>query len=106
MNTSGVRKGNPVLNELQSAIRLAARGAAHELIEQYNIPQPKADTLVLWAIFNELDNQADIPALLFAPVCDAIRIAVENEHADAYMDAEEQMAKSALDYDLSKAGAS
>ncbi len=72
-----------VLRNLHGALKLLIRGAAQELTEQCDVPQPKADILVLWAIVNELDNQVDLPTMLFAPTLDAIRISVENTHADA-----------------------
>lgn len=74
---------NLTLNELQGAVRLLIRGTAYELTEHHDVPQPKADVMILHALFGELDNQADLPTMLVGPVLDAIRASVENEHANA-----------------------
>ena len=70
-----------VLHNLHGALHLLIRGAAHELTEQHNVPQPEADIKVLHALFIELDAQADLPTMLISPVLDAIRISVKNVHA-------------------------
>ncbi|KKL74178.1 hypothetical protein LCGC14_2067490 [marine sediment metagenome] len=79
-----------VLRNLHGALKLLIRGAAQELTEQCDVPQPRADILVLWVIVNELDNQADLPTMLVGPVLDAIRISVKNVHAVAMLDAATQ----------------
>ncbi len=77
-----------VLNELRGGIRLLIRGAAYELVEHHNISQPEADVKVLHILVCELDAQADLPTMLFGPVLDAIRAAIENDWADAMAEAE------------------
>ncbi|KKK87061.1 hypothetical protein LCGC14_2757030 [marine sediment metagenome] len=77
-----------VLNELQGAVRLAIRGAAHELTEYLNISQPEADILTLTAVICEVDALADLPTLTLSDITIAIRASVENEHADALAKAE------------------
>ncbi len=72
-----------VLNELQGAIRLSVQGAAHELTENHDVPQPKADILTITAAFCEIDALADLPTLVLSDVIIAIKAAIENEHADA-----------------------
>ena len=72
-----------VLRNLHGALKLLIRGAAQELTEQCNVSQPKADIKVLHALVSELDAQADLPTMLVGPVLDAIRVSVENVHADA-----------------------
>ena len=76
-----------VLNELQGAVRLAIRGAAHELTENHNISQPEADILTLTAVVCEVDALANLPTLTLGDVIIAIRTSVENEHADALTEA-------------------
>lgn len=80
---------NLILNELQGAIRLCIRGAAHELTENHNVSQPEADILTLTAVVCEVDALADLPTLTLSDVTIAIRASVENEHADALAGAEE-----------------
>ena len=77
-----------ILNELQGAIRLAIRGAAHELTENHNVSQPEADILTLTAVVCEIDALADLPTLTLSDITIAIRASVENEHADALAKAE------------------
>ncbi len=78
---------NLILNELQGAVRLLIRGAAHELIENHNVPQPEADILTLTAVFCEIDSLADLPTLVLSDVITAIRVSVENERTDALEEA-------------------
>ncbi len=73
---------NIVLTQLHGGIALVTRGATAELTEKLNISQPEADIIVLQALFNQLDAQADLPTMLIGPVLDAIRTSVENEHAE------------------------
>jgi hypothetical protein len=80
---------NHILNELQGAVRLCIRGAAHELTEYHNVPQPEADILTLTAVVGAIDMIADLPTLTVGEVLNAIRISVESEHADALKKAEE-----------------
>ncbi len=79
-----------ILNELQGAIRLAIRGAAHELTEYHNVTQPEADVLTLNAAVCVIDGLADLPTLTLNNVLLAIRTAIENEHADAIAAMEEE----------------
>lgn len=72
-----------ILNELQGAIRLAIRGAAYELIEHHNVPQPEADILTLTAVICAVDALADLPTLILSEVLSTIRVSVENERDDA-----------------------
>lgn len=74
---------NIVLTQLRGSISLATRGAAAELTEKLNVPQPEADIMVLQTLFNELDAQADLPTMLVGLVLDAIHTSVENERCDA-----------------------
>ena len=76
---------NFITIELQGAIRLAIRGAAHELTEYHNVPQPEADIITLTAAMCAVDSMTDLPALTFSEMILAIRTAVENEHADALL---------------------
>ncbi len=77
---------NLILNELQGAIRLSIRGAAHELTEYHDIPQPEADILTLNAVVSTIDALADLPTLILSQTIEAIRVSVENERADALAD--------------------
>ena len=79
---------NLILNELQGAVRLLIRGAAHELTEYHNIPQPEADILTLTAVVYEIDALADLPTLTLSDVITTIRTSIKNEHADALAKAE------------------
>ena len=79
-----------ILNELQGAVRLAIRGAAHELTENHNVTQPEADVLTLNAAVCAIDGLADLPTLTIDSVFVAIRTSVENEHADALAASEEE----------------
>ncbi|KKL17047.1 hypothetical protein LCGC14_2489430 [marine sediment metagenome] len=80
---------NYILNELQGAIRLAIRGAAQELTENHNVTQPEADILALTAAVCAVDALADLPTLTLREVLHAIRVSIENEHADALATEEE-----------------
>ena len=74
---------NIVLTQLHGSISLTIRGAAAELTEKVGVSQPQADVLVLQAVFNELDAQADLPTMLVGPVLDAIRVSIESEYYTA-----------------------
>jgi len=71
-----------VSSELQSAVRLLIRGAAHELTELYNIPQPEADIQALNMAFCAIDKLADLPNLVFANTIISIRVSVEADYED------------------------
>ncbi len=79
-----------VLHNLHGALQLLIRGAAQELTEQYNVPQPEADVMVLHALFGYIDEQADLPTMLVGPVLGAIRVSIEHEHADRLAAMEEE----------------
>lgn len=86
-----------ILNELQGAVRLLIRGAAHELTEHHDVSQPGADILTLTAVICEVDALADLPTLTLSEVTNAIRVSIENEHADALANAEESKTSALID---------
>ncbi len=72
-----------ILHSLHGALELLIHGAAHELTEQCDIPQPKADIKVLQTVFTHLDLQVDLPTLLVGPILTAISVSIENDRKDA-----------------------
>ena len=70
------------VSHYKSAIKLLTVGAAHELVETYNLSVPEADIIILQALFSSLDDTANIPTMLFGPVMHAIRAAIEDDWAD------------------------
>ena len=80
---------NHILNELQGAVRLSIRGAAYELTEYHNVPQPEADIIALTVVMYAVDAIGDLPTLTLGEVINAIRASVEHEHANALAGAEE-----------------
>ena len=91
-----------VLRNLHGALKLLIRGAAAELTEKLNVSQPKADVMVLHTLFGYIDEQADLPTMLVGPVLAAIRVAIENEHADALVEAEKSKTDALAEAEKSK----
>ena len=68
------------LNDLCGAVRLSFAGTVHVLTEYYDVPQPEADILALTAILNEIDAIADLPTLTLSDAIIAIRASVEDTY--------------------------
>ncbi len=58
--------------------------------------------MTLQAMFGALDTQADLPTMLVGPVLAAIRVAIENEHADALVEAEKSKTDALAEAEKSK----